>query len=163
MKLPPGNTLTWAGCARLALYAGVLWAGSALAATTPIYKCLDQNRQVLYTDERCRNGAELDVRAGDADPAAVARLDRARDALDQSAARRIAALDRPAVFAERSPRDESAAPDMTGTYAEGPGYGPVYGFVPQSFRHRHPLRHRPSEPKHVRSFVPQPPHIAVRR
>lgn len=162
MKLPPEKRLALAG-AGMALCAGVLSAAGALAATTPIYKCLDQNRQVLYTDERCGNGAELDVRAGDADPAAIARLDRVRDALDQSAARRIAALDRPAAFAERSPREESAALDVTGSYAEAPAYGPVYGFVPQSLRHRHPLRHRPPEPKHVRSFVPQPPHIAGRR
>jgi hypothetical protein len=161
MKLLPGRTVALAGCASIAVCAGVLSAGSALAATTPIYKCLDQNRQVLYTDERCSNGAELDVRAGDADPAAIARLDRARDALDQSAARRIAALDRPAVLVERSPREDNAALDES--YAGVPAYASVDGFVPQSIKHRRPFQHRPPEPKHVRSFVPQVQHIAGRR
>jgi hypothetical protein len=67
------------------LYAnlGSLW------ATTPIYKCFDKKFDVVYTDVPCKDGAVLDVRAGEADPVAVARLERARDALDQSAARRI--------------------------------------------------------------------------
>jgi hypothetical protein len=60
-------------------------------ATTPIYKCFDKNLGLLYTDEPCKDGELLNIRAGDADPAAVARLERARDALDQSAAQRIAA------------------------------------------------------------------------
>jgi hypothetical protein len=51
---------------------------------------LDKNLGVLYTDEPCKEGQQLNVRAGDADPAAVARLERQRDALDQSAAQRIA-------------------------------------------------------------------------
>jgi hypothetical protein len=41
---------------------------------------LDKNLGVLYTDEPCKEGEQLNVRAGDADPAAVARLERQRDA-----------------------------------------------------------------------------------
>ena len=37
-----------------------------------------------------KDGERLDIRTGDADPAAVARLERERDALDVSAAQRIA-------------------------------------------------------------------------
>ena len=65
-----------------------------LLASTPIYKCLDANLGFLYTDEPCKDGEELNIRAGNADPAAVARLERTRDALDQSAARRIAEVQR---------------------------------------------------------------------
>ena len=55
----------------------------------PIYKCFDRKSDVVYTDQPCKDGAPIDVRAGEADPVAVARLERARDALDQSAAERI--------------------------------------------------------------------------
>jgi hypothetical protein len=58
-------------------------------SATPIYKCFDRKSDVVYTDEPCKDGAPLDIRAGEADPAAVARLERVRDALDQSAAERI--------------------------------------------------------------------------
>ena len=62
---------------------------SCIAATQPIYKCIDAMR-VAYTDVPCRNGEQLDIRAGEADPAALARLQRERDRLDQSAVQRIA-------------------------------------------------------------------------
>jgi hypothetical protein len=51
-----------------------------LAAKTPIYKCLDKNLGLLYTDEPCKDGEQLNIRAGDADSAAVARPERQRDA-----------------------------------------------------------------------------------
>lgn len=63
---------------------------SGWAATEPIYKCIDANMRVAYTDIPCSTGEQLDVRAGEADPAAMARLQRERDRLDQSAAQRIA-------------------------------------------------------------------------
>lgn len=66
---------------------------SSLAATDPIYKCIEDLR-VVYTDVPCRNGEQLNIRAGEADPAAMARLQRERDLLDQSAAQRIAAQQR---------------------------------------------------------------------
>ena len=59
------------------------------SAATPIYKCLDRNLGLVYTDEPCKDGERMNIRAGDADPAAVARLERARDAIDQSVAQRI--------------------------------------------------------------------------
>jgi hypothetical protein len=69
------------------------------AATTPIYRCLDSNLGLLYTDEPCKDDEELNIQAGDADPAAVARLERVRDALDQSAAPRMAEPHRATVVA----------------------------------------------------------------
>ena len=63
---------------------------SGLATTASIYKCVDANLRVLYTDEPCKNGEQLNIRAGNADPAAVAKLQRERDAFDQRAAQRVA-------------------------------------------------------------------------
>src|SRR5208282_4095178 len=71
-----------AGCLALCL---VVLGESSWAATAPIYKCLDRNLAPVYTDLACKNGERLDIRPGDADPAAVALLERERDELDRSA------------------------------------------------------------------------------
>jgi hypothetical protein len=72
--------------------------GTTWAAATTVYKCFDKNLGVLYTDVPCK-GEQMSIRAGEADPVAVAELQRERDALSRSAAQRIAdsccaALDR---------------------------------------------------------------------
>ena len=103
-----GRLLGAAGAAALLGLAGA----NASAATTPIYKCLDRNLGVLYTDLPCKDGERMDLRAGDADPAAMARLERERDALDRNAAQRIA-------------DDHRAA--LQRNYAQGPAYGVDYG------------------------------------
>ena len=64
--------------------------GNAGATALPIYKCMDRSLGILYTDVPCKEGEKLDVRAGNADPAAIARLDREREAWDRTAAQRIA-------------------------------------------------------------------------
>src|SRR6202140_2933619 len=70
--------------------AGALVLASCVAdATASIYKCLGANLALIYTDQPCKGGEQLDIHAGDADPAAVAQLQRARDQLDRSAAARI--------------------------------------------------------------------------
>lgn len=61
----------------------------ASAAVTTVYKCFDRNLGVLYTDQPCR-GEQLDIDAGHADPAAVAELQREREALSRAMAQRIA-------------------------------------------------------------------------
>ena len=73
--------------------AGALIAPAATlgwAASAPIYKCLDRNLGISYTDIPCKDGERLELRTGDADPAAIARLDREREALDRSIGQRIA-------------------------------------------------------------------------
>src|ERR1700694_4421011 len=72
--------------------AGALVLASCVAdgATASIYKCLGANLALIYTDQPCKGGEQLDIRAGDADPAAVAQLQSARDQLDWSAAESIA-------------------------------------------------------------------------
>ena len=77
-------------CALMALSILLVASQGALAGTTIIYKCLDRNLGLVYTDEPCKDGERMAIRAGDADPSAVARLERERESLDRSAAQRIA-------------------------------------------------------------------------
>lgn len=67
----------------------LLAAGGAGAASTPIYKCFDRDLSVLYTDQPCK-GEVVEVRTGQADPAALARLEREREALTKAIERRLA-------------------------------------------------------------------------
>jgi hypothetical protein len=107
----------------------------AAAADTPIYKCREATSRVLYTDEPCDGGNRLDIRAGIADPAALQRLERAREALDQSTAERAAAdkldaarkeetdrLRREAEAAQAQRAAESAASYSDYDYASGWGW-----------------------------------------
>ena len=103
----------------------------AEAAPAPIYKCLDRNLGVSYTDIPCKDGERLDIRAGDPDPAAIAALARERDAVDRSAAQRIAD-ERRAMLQRRyfDPGPGYWAPEGA-TYVEAPLYAPydyVYGY-----------------------------------
>ncbi len=84
-----------------------LGSGNATAAQAPIYKCLDRNLGLVYTDIPCKDGERMDdLRAGDADPAAVARLERERDALDRSIAQRITDQRRAALQRTYAPAPE---------------------------------------------------------
>jgi len=66
-------------------------AGPVGAAALPIYKCMDKSAGIVYTDIPCKDGERMnDLRAGNADPAAIARLDREREAWDRSTAQRLA-------------------------------------------------------------------------
>ena len=68
----------------------LLWATTGASwAATAIYKCFDRKSDVVYTDQPCKDGAPIDIQAGDADPVAVARLERVRDAFEQNASERI--------------------------------------------------------------------------
>jgi hypothetical protein len=53
------------------LFSFVCIASGSVSATTPIYKCFDRPLGLLYTDESCKEGELLNIRAGDADPAAI--------------------------------------------------------------------------------------------
>lgn len=139
----------------------VLTTGS-WAATAPIYKCLDKDLGLLYTDEPCKEGEQLNIRPGDADPAAVARLERQRDALDQSASQRIADLRRAATEGEAVPRLRYEALDERRSYDYGSAYVADYGIVSRRSMHRHAMR--PREPKPLmRHFAPPPPYFVPRR
>ncbi|MEO8674083.1 MAG: hypothetical protein ABI569_00790 [Casimicrobiaceae bacterium] len=110
-----------------------LGGGNATATQAPIYKCLDRNLGVVYTDIPCKDGERMDVRAGDADPAAMARLERERDALDRSITQRITDQRRAALQRTYAPApdyyagyDEHSGND-TGNYAPYGGYGYLAG------------------------------------
>lgn len=141
----------------------LLSGGTSWAATTPIYKCLDRNLGLLYTDVPCKDGEQIDVRAGDADPAAVARLDRERDALDQSFAQRIADERRQPVPVAIAAGMGYESTDDGGSYDGGPAYVTGLGFVSQ------PFLHQPMRPRHPKSshpdqhFAPHPPLATPRR
>jgi len=136
------------GCnvrALLAVSALLLASQTALAGTTIVYKCLDRNRGVVYTDEPCKGGERMTIRAGDADPAALARLERERDALGRSAEQRI--MDERRIAAQRDFAVSPAYPvDQPLNYNGAPyDYGwvgayPVYPVQPQ--RPRFPRGHR---------------------
>ena len=167
MTLHTSRGQTSTGCALVVL--GLLCVGplgSSAMATTPIYKCFDRKFDVVYTDVPCKDGAPLDVRAGEADPVAVARLERARDALDQSAAQRIqdmrwtsaqAAFTRP-WYAGPS---EQVEPDYS-PYGYGPMWG-LDGFGITGFHNaRHP-RARPRAAFNSPSFAHMRPTMGGRR
>jgi hypothetical protein len=148
-----------AGGACLALCLVVLPIRSSWAATTPIYKCFDKNLGLLYTDEPCTDGEKLNIRAGDADPRAVARLERERDALDQSAAQRMADNRRDVVptWIGYEPTEERGSNDYGATYVSADG------FVSYPFMHQHRMRARQPKSHHMRQFAPHPPFTVPRR
>ncbi len=135
----------------------------ASAANTPIYKCFDSHLGLVYTDLPCKDGEKLDIRAGDADPAAVARLEHVRDQLDQSAAQRIVDERRAAeriALASRLRRDaeeERSAAATTAAYLPF-DYGYVYApFLPVT--RTHPSRARSHKLPEVPRFAPNPPYF----
>jgi len=147
----------------MAVAAFVAGASSAQGASVPIYKCLDRNLGIVYTDLPCKDGEKLDLRPGDADPAAVARLERDRDELNVAAAQRIAderraALQRDLAYFGQPPiTGEPSAPESYMDY----GYGYPLLAYPTAFRHRPPHAHPPAaaQPR----FAPNPPFVVPRR
>lgn len=138
----------------------------AHAATTTVYRCLDAHLNVVYTDVKCKEGESFDVQTAEADPAALARLDRQREALDRSAderlkAERLAAAQRfvPMPIASESGPDDGLGYGGYYTYPVA-GYGPPF--------QDHPLRprvdHRMDRHGHHRhGGAPPPPYIVPRR
>jgi hypothetical protein len=154
----------------IALGALILATGAADAATAPIYKCLGNNLGLVYTDQPCKDGEQLDIRAGDADPAAVARLERARDQFDRSAAARIADERRAA-----AQRDLATLARRQGDADRSAAYAADYSaaFSPHdyallwypAFRPMHPVhppRQRPPRSAAPRGFAPNPPYVLPR-
>jgi hypothetical protein len=151
------RTIKWlAGIVVLGL--ALFGPASGLAATSPIYKCVDAHLGLLYTDEPCKDGEPLNIRAGDADPAAVARLDRARDALDQGAAQRIAAQRRPQYQDTPYAIDDAQVAYGDAPYEYGAALWPVpaRSHVPRGRTHKalEPRRSAPMQPSH-RAALPR--------
>ena len=155
-----------AACAVTALGVALLAVEPASASGTAIYKCLDSHLGLVYTDLPCKDGEKLDIHAGDADPVAVARLERWRDQLDQSAAQRIVderrAAERSALAnrLRREAEDERGAPDTMAAYAPF-DYG--YGYVPfPPVTRMHPPRAKAHRLFELRRFAPPPPYSVPR-
>ncbi len=133
------------------------------ATGTVVYRCLDAHLGVVYTDVPCKDGAPLDVHSGEVDAAAVAKLERARDALDQSAAQRISDERRLAgqkeLLAAQSPREAGDGYNGQGMVADGAYTYPIAGFAPVR---PHPPRHRAMRPSTPRGGAPSPPYIVPR-
>jgi len=130
---------------------------SGLAATAPIYKCVDANLRLLYTDVPCKGGEQLNIRAGDADPAAMARLQRERDALDQSATQRLADSRRQQDWAARYGIEDDQRVYDYPSY----DYGAAW-WLPGIAR-PHPPRARGPKVQESHRFAPMPPPIAIPR
>jgi hypothetical protein len=135
-------------------------ATSARSANTIVYRCLDAHLGVVYTDVACKEGEGFEIRAGEADPAAVARLERLREALDQSLVQRLGDERRLAaqtVIAPAAYRDNEEVPsDGYGSYYTYP----VAGYVATR---PHPLHKRPPRDLRQRGGAPSPPYFIPRR
>ncbi len=129
---------------------GATWAGA-----TKVYKCFDRNLAILYTDEPCK-GEEMTIRAGEADPAAVAELQRERDAVARSAAQRIADNRRAALVRDTSPQ-WIYAPDAVATGGGAEVYYPAYGGVPYAGARRPRAGMQDARPAERERFVPNVP------
>jgi hypothetical protein len=148
----------------IALAAFLFAIATAQAANAPVYKCFDKHLALVYTDVPCKDGEELDLRAGDADPAAVAHLERERELLSIAATQRIADERRAALEKDLADRSrghvmgEPNGPDDYADYGDGYyGYGyPVLAHTPKA-RPRHHVR-RMAEHR----FAPNPPYIVPR-
>ena len=130
-------------CATMMVAGALVFAPGAFAATAPIYKCLDASLGLIYTDQQCKGGQQIDIHPGDADPAAATRLAKARDDIERRAAARLVEERRAAAqkeFTEASRREREAAPDpdVTAYDSDAQIWYPAY--LPARARHRRSRR-----------------------
>jgi hypothetical protein len=144
--------------------------GSAGAATAPIYKCVGKDLGLVYTDQPCKGGEVLDVHPGDVDPAAVERLQVARDMLDRSAAARLADERRLAeqaaalaTMARRQRDDDRSALDADYSASLSPDDQYLWWYPAAGQMHRPHPPHKPSpHPTAPHGFAPNPPFVVPR-
>jgi Domain of unknown function (DUF4124) len=120
-------------------------------ANSVVYRCLDAHLTVVYTDEPCKEGAPVEIRPGEADPAALARLDRIRDALDQSALQRTTAAPSSIVPVPAYGEASAGPEDM---YDDGGYY--TYPIAGYGTNRRHRLRNRVEHHDHVKGSATKP-------
>lgn len=149
----------------VAIVAGALFfAPPAFAATAPIYKCLDASLGLVYTDQQCKGGQQIDIHPGDEDPAASTRLAKARDDIERRAAARLveerrAAAQKEFTDASRLEREAAPAPDVTAYDSDAQAWYPAY--LPA--RARHPRAHTPPPRTAMpRGFAPHGPFAVPR-
>jgi hypothetical protein len=108
---------------------------NAIAQDTQIYRCVQPDGGVLYTDQACNGGKVLDIRLDPVDPSAPARLARADAELDAAEAQRKAEqarLDELNQFQQQQMESEQYADvpfEGDGDYFGGdPWYGSFDGY-----------------------------------
>ena len=160
------NLARAAACVLTAAGSIVVAVAPATAADTAIYKCFDNHLGLVYTDLPCKDGEKLDIRAGDADPAAVARLERLRDQLDQSTAQRIVDERRAAERNAMVNRIRSEGEDGRSIAEPMAVYPPFdYGYTYLPFlpdARTHPPRARAHKSFEPPRFAPHPPYFVPR-
>jgi hypothetical protein len=142
------HQLSWA----VVMAVAVAWPLAACAGS-PIYKCRGANGDMMYTDTACKGGEKLEIDAGDADPRAIERLARERQASSERFARQQAAI--AAEAAQRRTADLAAQPAparVEGTYCEWCGGWGGYVLSPPPPQRPPPLRPSPRP-----SFLPSRP------
>ena len=171
--LPMAFRLTTRTCrlnawrASAALVVALGFTASSHASDVPIFKCMQADGQRLYTDTPCKGGEVLRIpQTAPPDPAALRQLERARDALDISAARRKAKEEFESVRRDESDRlmreedaRQAAYAAMMDTYI---GYAPWWGWYP-GFAQPRPHRPEPPPVENPKRFAPHPPYVVPRR
>jgi hypothetical protein len=130
------RNFVYGGCAAIVLAAAIP-SGVASAADMPVYKCKQANGAVAYQDYPCKGGSVVDIRSDSADPAAIARFERAQSEFNRSAAARAELalrqeeldLRRRELEASRVPYDAGTAGPSSGYYSGYSGYpGYLYDY-----------------------------------
>jgi len=150
------------GGALLATCIAVFVAGNAWAGSTMVYKCFDRNQGVLYTDEPCR-GEQMNVQVTDANPVAVAELQRERDALARSTAQRLADSRRAALDNAYAAQYAYPPVEDAGAYADAGAYFPYgYGTYASGRRAHAAAMHPVKQVKRQRVVTIPPPGIRIK-
>ena len=127
----------YGGWAAIVIATGIPGA-AANAADMPVYKCKQANGAVAYQDYPCKGGSVVDIKPDAADPAAIARFERAQNEFNRSAAARAEFalrqeeldLRRRELEASRAPYDAGAPGPSSGYYSGYTGYpGYLYDYA----------------------------------
>jgi hypothetical protein len=130
-----------------------------LVASQAVYRCDDGRGGVLYSDIRCKDGTNVDLLPGKADPAAIERLQHERRAFDERQAAREARAkqEADALRADRRAHREAPGeglreyrPSADWYYWSGVWPWPVVPVV------KPPLRPRPDKPMPAPSVPARP-------
>lgn len=128
---------------------GVIAHGQDSGAST-VFRCRAPDGTIEYRDYPCKGGAVVDMKPGEADPAAIARLQRAQAEFDRALARRRM-LEEAGARAEEAARAREFAPPqppylLPDAYFPDETYLPAYDYyVPFPPARDHAGRRPPKE------------------
>ena len=95
------------------------------AGASKVYRCHGADGAIEYRDYPCKGGAVVDMKPGEADPAAIARLQRAQAEFDRALARRRMLED-----ADRRAEDAARAREVPPPYLLPDAYFPDETYFP---------------------------------